>query len=106
MSVDRRTRVDEPDAPRASVGERFDELAAAFAGADELIGPGIGWLGLRPLSIDVDGDPWVLRPVGTTVDVERGEATEGARWGMTADDLGALIDDQTTPMAFFTSGRL
>ena len=107
MSVDRRTRVDgAAGADRPSVDERFDELAAAFSGADDLIGPGIEWLGLRPLTLEVDDVHWTLRPVGGTVEVERGEATEGARWRLSADDLHDLLDDQTTPMGYFSSGRL
>ena len=107
MSVDRRTRVDgAAGADRPSVDERFDELAAAFSGADDLIGPGIEWLGLRPLTLEVDDVQWTLRPVGGTVEVERGEATEGARWRLSADDLHDLLDDQTTPMGYFSSGRL
>jgi hypothetical protein len=108
MTVDRRTRFDDPARVAPPAADRIDRLAEAFATAGDRLGPGVAWLGLRPLSLEVDDATWILRPdpARGTVSVARGTSDEGARWRMSAEVLDDVVEDQVTPMGLFSSGRL
>jgi len=107
MTVDRRSRTDgqrEARSPEEAVG---DVIIPALDGNAGLVAEGIRWLPLAPLTMLVDDAVWTLRPDARgRVQVTTGEAGEGPVWRMTARDLDDLVEDQTTVMALFTSGRL
>jgi hypothetical protein len=106
MSVDRRTRVDDAARLAHPPPERIEELADALVRNGSLIGPGIEWLRLAPLTLEVGDRSWTLVPSAGSVSVRPGTAAEGPHWRLDAGQLDDLLDDQSTPMALFSSGRL
>ncbi len=107
MSVDRRIRRDGDRASRSPHELIDEELVPALRAHRDLVAPGVRWLEVAPLTLLVDDDAWSLVPDRDgAVEVRSGDAGSGPAWRMTAEDLCDLIDDQTTPMAFFSSGRL
>jgi hypothetical protein len=81
------------------------QLPAAVDDAKELVTPGVGFLRLRPLTIEVDGERWSLRRNGS-IEVVQGELPEAAHLRLSAEDVTELVRDQRTPMTFFTGGTL
>jgi len=107
MSVDRRTRTDGAERTRSSDDIIGEVLVPGLAANAELLSDGVRWLRVAPLTVLVDDDAWTFRPdADGVVTVEPGQSDEGPMWRMTAQDLADLVDDQTTVMAFFSSGRL
>jgi hypothetical protein len=106
MSVDLRTRIDDAGSGPRPPAVRIDEVADALDRNGALVGAGVEWLRLAPLTIEVDDRCWTLRPDSGQVTVESGAAAEGPHWRLTAEQLDDLVEDQSTPMALFSSGRL
>jgi hypothetical protein len=107
MSVDRRSRRDGERVARPAGDIVLELLIPALAEHGELLADGVRWLGLAPLTLLVEDEAWTFRPDRHgVVSVEAGQADDGPVWRMTAQDLADLVDDQTTVMAFFSSGRL
>ncbi|MBW2314214.1 MAG: phytanoyl-CoA dioxygenase family protein [Deltaproteobacteria bacterium] len=105
MSVDFRTRVD-PDQQPVEAGRFFGEdLPAKLDAHQGLIAPGGNSLRLNDLCIEVEGEPWTLRWHGDRASVEPGNGG-AAHVRLTAEQLSDLANDQTTPVAFMSSGTL
>ncbi len=106
MSVDFRTRTD--GEPAAFDPEKFfsDQLPAALEANHELVMPGAGLLGLRPLTIESGGDAWSLSWDSDRVVVQAGPARGAARVRFKDDQLAGLVRDQFTPVTFMVSGAL
>ena len=106
MSVDLRSRT---DGPREAVdpAQFFDhDLPAALDAYRDAVAPGAGWLDLRPMTIEVDGDAWTLSVRGDRVHVDVGSQVDAARVRLEADQLDGLVHDQQTFMGMWSSGRL
>jgi hypothetical protein len=72
MSVDLRSRT---DGPREAFdpAQFFDHvLPAVLDVCHDAVAPGVGWLDLRPMTIELDGDAWTLSVQGDRVHVETG----------------------------------
>ncbi len=107
MTVDRRSRADGVRETRAPAQLIDEVIVPALDRQAALLAPGVRWLGPKPLSLLVDDQGWVLEADDRgAVGVERGQAAEGPVWRVTPGDLDDLVEDQTTVMALFTSGRL
>jgi len=106
MSVDLRSRTD--GAPEAvDPAQFFDhDLPAALDASRDAVAPGVGWLDLRPMTIEVDGDAWTLSVRGDRVHVDVGSPVDAARVRLEADQLEGLVQDQQTFMGMWSSGRL
>lgn len=106
MSVDVRTRTD--GEPIELEPRSFFEvdLPAALEGTRECCEPGASSLGLEPFSFEIDGESWTLTHRPDAIVVERGTADGAACVRLSAEDLARLVQDQCTPMTFFTSGTL
>ena len=107
MGVDVRTRMDGPR-QRADPAVVFTELLpAAFAANARLLSEPLATLVPPPLTVDVNGDVWTLVADDGCVSVEQGaRATTGIRVRLSTEQLADLIDDQATPMGWFSSGQL
>jgi hypothetical protein len=107
MTVDMRSRRDgthEVPAPAALID---DVIVSALDRNSGVLADGVRWLELVPLALLVDADTWTLRSDARgRVNVRRGVTDEGSAWRMTPEDLDNLVNDQTTVMALFSSGRL
>ncbi len=106
MSVDLRTRRDDDVTPVAATAFFSQQLPEALERARELVEPGAAHLGLRPLTIEVQGERWSLSRRRDAVRVEAGPVTGGAVLRLDAVALTELVHDRVTPMTFFTAGRL
>jgi len=105
VSVDLRTRV---DAEQASVeaGLFFRETLPALLDAHQpLIAPAARELPLEPFCIETDGEPWTLRWHTDRGGVEAGQRGR-ARVRLTAEQLGDLVNDQSTPVALMSNNLL
>ena len=106
MSVDVRTRADR-STEQVDSKDFFDsQLPAAFAAGAELLAAAVAHLSPPPLSVDVDGRQWTMRPVAGTVVVESGGGEDAQHLTLDAVQLSDLVNDQVTPMGWFSSGRL
>src|SRR5919198_2960838 len=106
MSVDLRTRVDGP--PEAFDPAQFFErdFPAALDSQHGAVAPGVRWLDLRPMTIEVDGEPWTLSVRDGVVDVDAGTHAGAARVRLGREQLEDLVHDQQTFMGMWSSGRL
>ncbi len=105
MSVDLRTRVDSEQAP-VEAGRLFGEtLPALLEERADLIAPGACALPLVDLCIETEGEPWTLGWRGDRVVVEAGRRGS-ARARLTAEQLGDLVYDQSTPIALMSNQLL
>jgi hypothetical protein len=106
MSVDLRTRSDGPH-DTVDPAQFFDrDLPAALDLHRDAVAPGIGWLDLRPMTIEVDSDAWTLSVGGGRVHSDAGSRTDAARIRLGVDQLDDLVRDQATFMGMWSSGRL
>ena len=108
MSVDVRTRIDGPSEqfdPTAFFSERLP--AALDNAADRLRAPVVA-LAPPPLTIEVARDVWTLLADDGRVRIEHGgvRAGAGVRVRLSPGQLADLVDDQATPMGWFSSGNL
>jgi len=84
-----------------------DALLPALERNADLVAEGARGLPLAPLTLLVDDAAWTLdADARGVVRVDAGEAEAGPLWRLSARDLDDLVEDQTTVMALFTSGRL
>ncbi len=109
MSVDVRTRVDgEPVA--LDPGHFFEDvLPASLDAAAPLVAEAIAALRLPPLVVEVAGERWTLVAEGGARIEVRGGAPEGDDamcLTIDASQLSDLVEDQVTPMGWFSSGAL
>jgi hypothetical protein len=108
MSVDMRTRVDGEQAPVDP--DRFfrDDLPTALERNGSLLASACAALPLPPLVVDVEGSAWTVQTDGDRVVVRLGASTaEGAlRLRVDGAQLADLVEDQVTPMGWFSSGAL
>ncbi len=117
MSVDLRTRVDPPEATpeldvRRLLGHDLPAAFAALAATGHPL-PGRPGVALRPLTLEVDGEPWAFQAVDPArATVVRGPAAPGpdgrrpAHVHLTADQLRDLALDHLTPIGLMTAGAL
>jgi ectoine hydroxylase-related dioxygenase (phytanoyl-CoA dioxygenase family) len=106
MTVDLRTRI---DCPHDLVGtEQFfvDELPGGIELHGDALVDGTTWLDPRPLTIEVDGDPWTLVATDGLVTIDRGPHPDAAHVRVTREQLDDLARDQQTFVGLWTSGRL
>ncbi len=105
MSVDLRTRVDTEQAP-VDPGTFFGQtLPDRLDARRDRIAPGAPRLVLKDFCIETDGEPWTLAWRGDRVEVASGR--RGAvRVRLSAEQLGDLVHDQSTPMALFSNALL
>ena len=106
MSVDLRTRV---DGHHETVDpEQFfqRDLPAALDAYRDAVAPGIEWLDLRPMLIEVDGEAWTLSVHGDRVHVDGGSQPGAGRVRLEPGQLDGLVHDQQTFMGMWSSGRL
>jgi hypothetical protein len=106
MSVDLRSRT---DGPREAVdpAQFFDhDLPAALDVYRDAVAPGVGWLDLRPMTIEVEEGAWTLSVRDDRVHVDVGSQVDAARVRLEADQLDGLVHDQQTFMGMWSSGRL
>ena len=105
MSVDLRTRVDSMQAP-VEAGRFFRETLPPLLDAHQgEIEPGARELRLPDFCIETDSEPFTLVWQGDRVAVKPGR--EGrARARLTAEQLGDLVNDQSTPIAWMSNRLL
>ncbi len=108
MSIDVRTRVDGEQAPVDPARFFGADLPAALDAAAPLLADAVTALGLPDLVVEVDGAPWTLSADGAAVGVRPGAPAggEGLRLRIDAEALSDLVQDQVTPMGWFSSGVL
>jgi hypothetical protein len=106
MSVDLRTRTDGPGETVDPAGFFDHDLLGALDARRDALAPGIRWLYLRPMTIEVDGDAWTLSVRGDRVHVDAGSRRDAARVRLERDQLDGLVHDQQTFMGMWSSGRL
>ncbi len=108
MSVDVRTRVDGEQAPVDPARFFGADLPAALDDAAPLLADAVAALRLPDLVVEVDGASWTLSADGECVAVGPGAAHghEGLRLRIDAQALSDLVEDQVTPMGWFSSGAL
>jgi hypothetical protein len=85
MSVDLRSRT---DGPREAVdpAQFFDHhLRAVLDARHDAVAPGVAWLDLRPMTVEVDGDAWTLSVRDDRVHVDVGSQDHAARVRLEAD---------------------
>ncbi|HLN43284.1 MAG TPA: phytanoyl-CoA dioxygenase family protein [Acidimicrobiales bacterium] len=108
MSVDVRTRVDGEQAPLDP--DRFFgvDLPAALDAAAPLLAEAVATLRLPDLVVVVGGVPWTLSAAEAGIEVRPGapDGDDGLRLRVDAGQLSDLVDDQVTPMGWFSSGAL
>lgn len=105
MSVDLRTRVDAEQAP-VEAGVFFRETLPPLLDAhrDE-IAPGVGELPLEDFCIETDGEPWTLAWNGDRVSLKAGHHGS-ARVRLSSEQLGDIVNDQSTPVALMSNRLL
>jgi hypothetical protein len=105
MSVDLRTRVDAAQEP-VEAGVFFRDVLPPLLDAHrDAIAPGARDLPLKDFTIETDGEPWTLAWRADRVAVSSGGGG-AARARLTPEQLTDLVNDQTTPVAFMSSGTL
>ena len=108
MSIDVRTRWD-GETPRADPIAFLDAGLADLADAGPDLVASTSHLDLRPLTIDMDGTTWLLRRVDGSIRVGRcGDALPASSLVLrvTGEQFADLVDDQVTPIGWFTAGIL
>ncbi len=102
MSVDLRTRVDSEQA--AVDASRFfrETLPALFDAHHSLIAPGARELPLADFCVETEGEPWTLAWDGNRVSVKAGRHGR-ARVLLGAEQLGEIVNDQSTPIALMSN---
>jgi hypothetical protein len=105
MSVDVRTRTDGPRTP-VHAASFFADLPELLEERHALIAPGLAWLAPRPLAVETPDGTWTLDAVGDRVEVRPGLHPDGAHVRLAPGQFEDLVDDQQTPMAWFSAGRL
>jgi hypothetical protein len=106
MTVDLRTRIDGPHDPVAAASFFGETLPAALDAHADAVLPGVRWLAPRPLTVEVDGEPWTLAWDGARVRVGAGTVDGAAHVRLEARQLDDLVHDQTTFMGLWTAGAL
>ena len=102
MSVDLRTRVDSTQAP-VEAGRFFGETLPSLLDAHQgEIEPGARGLRLPDFCIETDGEPYTLVWQGDRVAVKPGREGQ-ARARLSAEQLGDLVNDQSTPIAWMSN---
>ncbi|NRA08771.1 MAG: phytanoyl-CoA dioxygenase family protein [Myxococcales bacterium] len=105
MSVDLRTRVDTEQVP-VEAGPFFRETLPALLDAHRaLIAPGASELPLADFCIETDGEQWTLACHEDRVSVKAGHHG-GPRVRLTAEQLGDIVNDQSTPVALMSNKLL
>jgi Phytanoyl-CoA dioxygenase (PhyH) len=110
VSVDVRTRVD-GEQGQCDPARFFDEdLPAALDASGPLLAEAVATLRLLPLVVEVGGSSWTLQRDEARVIVRRG-AGPGVGDGalvlrLDVSQLSDLVEDQVTPMGWFSSGAL
>jgi Phytanoyl-CoA dioxygenase (PhyH) len=105
MSVDLRTRIDSDQAP-VETGRFFrDTLPDRLEAHRELVAPGARELVLKDFCIETEGEPWTLAWHGDRASIAPGRGG-AAHARLSAEQLSDLVNDQTTPVAFMSSGTL
>src|SRR6187455_3341456 len=93
MTVDRRIRVD-GEFEGIGPAELFDvTLPRLFAESRDRLSPSLRELQPRPLTVDVNGQCWLLDVDGDRITVSRGPAT-GTVLRVDADQVAALVADK------------
>jgi hypothetical protein len=106
MTVDVRTRVD-TDIRAVDPVAWFDtELPERLEAAGERLEPAVRQLAPRALTIAVDGDRWTLVTDDGRARVERGGRPETRTLTLTPAQVEDLVNDQATPMTWFSTGTL
>src|SRR5262245_41842379 len=105
MSIDLRTRTDGPHTP-VSAGEFFAALPDRVAERGDGITTAARQLNLRPLVIEVDGQPWTLTWTGERIGVSEGARPAGACVRLSAAQLDELVSDQRTFIGLHAGGQL
>jgi len=106
MSVDLRTRVDGEDVAIAAHAFFSEQLPAALEETRELLAPGAARLGLRPFTVETEGESWSLLWEDGALAVRPGSVRGGAHLRLPDGELAQIVNDQRTPMTYFTSGEL
>lgn len=105
MTVDLRTRVDGQQAA-VDAGVFFRESLPARCDAHQAeIAPGARELRLPRFCLEVEGEAWTLEWQGDRVRVHEGARGE-ARVRLSAEQLGDLVHDQSTPIALMSNRLL
>jgi len=105
MSVDLRTRVDSEQDP-VEAGPFFRETLPALLDAHRaFIAPAAGALPLADFCIETDGEPWTLSYHADRVSVKPGHHGE-SRVRLSAEQLGEIVNDQSTPVALMSNKLL
>ena len=105
MSVDLRTRRDD-QVPPVDAGELFTTtLPEALERHRKAMEAGAVRLRLRTLTVEVDGSAWTLASNAGHIEVRSGR-DDGARVRFSAGALSDLVNDQATPIGYFSAGRL
>ena len=105
MSVDLRTRADGEQAPVEATHFFRDLLPPRLDAHQALISPGARELRLVDFCIETDGEPWTLSWRDDRVEIEPGRHGE-ARVLLTSEQLGDLVNDQSTPIALLSNRLL
>jgi len=108
MSVDVRTRVDGEAAPVDPARFFGADLPAALDRAVPVLAATAAALRLPDLVVEVDGARWTLSARRDGIDVGPGAPGEGDALCLriNAAQLSDLVEDQVTPMGWFSSGVL
>jgi len=106
MSVDLRSRSD-AQVHDVDIDAFFTrEFPSLVARAGHYLQP---WLTQRSpcdCSIACAGSSWQLRAEGDSVTARQGNSESGLLVGLSAEEFSGLVNDQFTPMTFFTGGTL
>lgn len=105
MSVDLRSRVDAEQAPVEAARLFRDVLPPRLDAHQADIAPGAAARGLAPFCIETDGEPWTLAFEGDRVAVRPGRHGR-ARVRLDREQLGDLVNDQSTPIALMSNAVL
>lgn len=107
MSVDLRTRQD-TDVPVVDAAQFFDvDLPDRFATSSDLLAS-TDDLDLRPMSIEVAGESWVLSrdDAGAVICARTAGEEIRLRLRLTPEQLADLVNDQVTPVGLMTAAAL
>ena len=105
MSIDLRTRVD-TDQPPIEASIFFNQnLPAIMDEHQSLFAPAATGLPLVDFCIEVDSEPWTLAWANDRVTITPGRHGQ-ARVRLTQDQLGDLVNDQSTPIALMSNAIL
>jgi hypothetical protein len=104
MSVDLRTRRDDPHTPFDP--EAFFTTTLPGAAAVWRHAATVGRCARAPLALTVDGDTWSLALDTGRVDVRHLAMPPGDAFAISGAELADLVHDRSTPVTLYTSGRL